>query len=81
MKCPKCKNETIMKNGQPECNFCGSYARINPDNGYVEWMNDGRVFLNEQLEREVWEQWKKIYPDSFEDAENNGRKPRTEDSI
>ena len=81
MQCPSCKEKTVMVEGFPECKFCGAFARINSDNGYIEWMKDGRVFLNEQLEKEVWEHWKKAYPEQFTQAEKEGRKPRTEESI
>jgi len=81
MKCPSCKNQVVMENGLPECKFCGAHARINPDNGYIEWMKDGRVFLNEQLEKEVWEAWKNAYTEQFEQAEKEGKGPRTEESI
>ncbi len=73
MQCPNCDNKTIIKEGQPECNSCGCYARLNPDNGTAEWLLDGRVIKNETMERDAWEYWKKIYPEQFEKAENEGR--------
>ena len=75
MKCPSCKNKVIMEEGQPKCNFCGAFARINSTNATLEWVKDDRVFLNEEMAREAWEEWKKVYPDSFEEAEKQGQKP------
>ena len=65
MDCPSCKNSVEIRNGTPECDNCGAFARINPSNGTVEWMKDGRVFLNEKMQEDAWDLWKNIYPDSF----------------
>jgi hypothetical protein len=63
MECISCKN--LLENNL-ECTNCGAFIRINPQNATVEWIKDGRVLKNETMEREAWELWKKIYPDSFE---------------
>ena len=61
MDCPNCKNKTILVDGTPECESCGAYARLNPTNATVEWMKDGRVFLNVSMEREAFEVWSNAY--------------------
>lgn len=75
MQCPNCKNKTIIKNDQPTCNSCGAFAEIYPENATLQWILDGRVIKNEEMAREAWEQWKNVYPESFEEAERQGRKP------
>ena len=75
MDCPSCKNVVVIEDGQPNCKFCGAYARLNPQNGTAEWLKDGRVFLNEEMAREAWDEWKKVYPESFERAEKEGKSP------
>lgn len=66
MDCPSCKNKVVIEDGQPNCKFCGAYARLNPENATVEWMKDGRVFKNEKMEQEAYDLWSSIYPDSFD---------------
>lgn len=75
MDCPNCSNKTIVKNGQPNCNSCGAFAEIYPENATLQWVLDGRVIKNEEMAREAWEHWKKKYPESFAKAEEEGKAP------
>ena len=75
MECPNCKNKTIVKDGQPTCNFCGAFAEIYQENSTLQWILDGRVIVNEKMARDAWEQWKTVYPDSFAKAEDDGQAP------
>lgn len=76
MDCPNCKNKTIVKDGQPSCNFCGAFAEIYPENATLQWVLDGRVIRNEEMARESWEEWKKVYPEQFKKAEEEGKAPK-----
>jgi hypothetical protein len=60
IKCPLCKNETIIKLIEGEkttqCPACGAYKDLNPNSGNVVWIKNGRVVLAEE---DVKEQVKK----------------------
>lgn len=75
MECPNCNGETIVKEGQPTCNYCGAYAEIYPENTTLQWILDGRVIKNDEMARTAWEAWKKFYPEQFEEAEKLGKSP------
>lgn len=67
MQCPNCDAETIVRDGQPFCKSCGAHAEIYPENATLQWVLDGRVIMNEEMERTAWEEWKKIYPEQFKE--------------
>lgn len=89
MNCPNCDNKVDVKEGGfPECDSCGCFANLNPVNGNLQWMLNGRVIKSEKDEEEAENQMENAYgynirkgrvPDEMRDKVKNKDKKYLKD--